>query len=231
MRLFCWPYSGGSAQVFRTWPERLPAGVELWAVQLPGHPPRLGEEPLTSAAAIAGAAVPALTRLLDRPFAFFGHSLGAMLAYEVTRRLQAASHRLPALLIASGHAAPHRPRPEPPIRHLPDEQFLEAVRRYNGIPAWVLEHREMLELVLPILRADFVVYETYRHEDGPPLDCPVAVFGGLSDPWTPRPDLEAWAELTRAECGVQMFPGEHFFLHAAEATVLWTVARLLARHT
>jgi medium-chain acyl-[acyl-carrier-protein] hydrolase len=228
LRLFCWPYSGGSPPVFRTWPDRLPEDVEVWAAQLPGHPPRLSEPPVTRADAIADAASEALAPLLDLPFAFFGHSLGAMLAYEVARRLQARALPQPDVLVAAGHAAPHRPRPEPPIHRLPDDAFAEAVQRYDGIPAWVLEHREMLELVLPILRADFEVYETYTHGGGPRLRCPVAVFGGLQDPWTPRPDLDAWCELTEAACRVHMFPGDHFFIHSAEPSVLWAVAQLLA---
>lgn len=227
VRLICWPYSGGAAALFHPWAKLLPAFVEVWAVHLPGHPPRLREPLETRWEPLVDGALQEIATLLDKPCAFFGHSLGAMLAYETARRLQTRGGPMPRLLIASGHAAPHRPRPAGPIHALPDTAFIAEVRSYKGLPDWVLDHPEMLEMVLPILRADFEVFETYAHHAEPMLTCPLAVLSGNRDPWTPKADLEAWGELTSAPVQYHAFPGEHFFLHDQQQAVLWTVSRLL----
>jgi len=227
VRLICWPYSGGAAALFHPWGKHMPAFVELWAVQLPGHPPRLREPLERRWEPLVDGALSEIQALLDKPSAFFGHSLGAMLAYETARRLDAHGAAMPRLLIASGHAAPHRPRPTEPIHALPDDAFIHEVRRYKGLPDWVLEHREMLEMVLPILRADFEVFETYEHDPEPVLRCPLAVLSGRQDPWTPEEDLEAWGELTSGPVQYHAFAGEHFFLHDQQQAVLWTVSRLV----
>jgi medium-chain acyl-[acyl-carrier-protein] hydrolase len=227
LRLYCIPYAGGGPGVFREWPGGLRDDVEVRAVVLPGRQRRFGEPALTSVEALADQLVPALCAELDRPFAIFGHSLGAGLAYEVARRLANGALR-PVRLLASGASAPHRPGLEHHL--LPDAEFAEAVGGLGGTPPELLAHEELLELMLPILRADFTAAETYYRPPRPELGCPVSVFGGAEDPIVSSDDLAAWAEHTRSSCSVHVLPGDHFFLDSARDELLRLVDRELAGH-
>src|SRR3954453_3800140 len=181
LRLFCFPYAGGSAQVFRTWSEALPADVEVCAVQLPGRERRSSETPIRRAALAVEMLASALSRYLDKTFAMFGHSMGAMLAYEVARRLSAEFGCAPDHLFVSGHRAPHLPSRRRPLHHLADDAFIAGVRALNGTPREVFEHPELVELLLPMLRADFELLETYVELPGPRLSCPITALGGNAD--------------------------------------------------
>jgi medium-chain acyl-[acyl-carrier-protein] hydrolase len=158
---------------------------------------------------------------MDLPFAFFGHSMGALVAFELARELRRRSWRGPVLLAVSGHHAPHRPDPDPPVAHLPDAEFLEQMRvRYDGIPAEILAEEELLKLILPVLRADVLVLETHPYVEEPPLDCALSCFGGEQDRHTARDDLEAWREQARGPFTLHTFPGGHFFIESAREAVL-----------
>jgi medium-chain acyl-[acyl-carrier-protein] hydrolase len=167
---------------------------------------------------------------MDRPFALFGHSLGAVLAFELARYLSSAGGPSPSHLIVSGHAAPQIPDERPPIYDLPDGGFIEKLREFGGTPEEVLGHRELMELLLPMLRADFQASETYVYRPGRKLACPVTALGGLRDNYVSRADLEAWAEQTSGEFSVGLFPGDHFYLNADEDQLLEVVAARLGRH-
>jgi medium-chain acyl-[acyl-carrier-protein] hydrolase len=173
---------------------------------------------------IAGALAP----LLDMPFAFFGHSMGAMISFELARLLRARRALEPAHLFISGRRAPHLPPDEPPSYGLPEPEFIEKVRELNGTPREVLEHPELMQLLLPVLRADFEMVQTYEYEPGPPLDTPVSVFGGLLDGEVSREHLEAWRGHTRGPFRLRMLPGDHFFLHASQPGLLAALAQELA---
>jgi medium-chain acyl-[acyl-carrier-protein] hydrolase len=220
LRLFCFPYAGGAAGVYRSWPDDLPSDVEVCAVRLPGREARLSERPFETAERLVAEAADALAPLLDAPFAFFGHSMGALVAFELARELRRRGGPEPVRLVVSGARAPHRPNPDPPVRHLPDREFLEEVRvRYDGIPGAVLAHQELLDLLTPCLRADFTLVETYSYSVEAPLACPISCFGGHGDVRVSPEDLDAWGAQTSATFSLRMFEGGHFFLQSAEARV------------
>jgi len=229
LRLFCLPYAGGGSAIFRAWPEHLPAEIEVCPVRLPGREARLAESPFTGGPDLARALARALEPLLDVPFAVFGHSMGALAAFELVRELRRHAGALPVRLLVSGARAPHRPNPDPALHHLPDAEFLTEVRRrYDGIPGAVLENPELVQLLLPALRADFTLFETYVYAEEPPLACPVSCFGGLDDGRVSREDLEAWRRQTAGSFTLRMFPGDHFFLQTEEDSVRRAVSQELA---
>jgi medium-chain acyl-[acyl-carrier-protein] hydrolase len=168
--------------------------------------------------------VAAIAGFLDKPYAVFGHSMGALLAAEVARDLASRGLPRPFRLFVSGRRAPQIPDPYPPISHLPDNEFVNEInQRYGGIPSQILNSPDILELLLPCLRADITAVETFRApapNGRAPLDCPITAFGGLDDAQTPRTHLEAWRELTSAAFELRMFPGGHFYLEAQRAVLL-----------
>jgi medium-chain acyl-[acyl-carrier-protein] hydrolase len=229
LRLFCFPYAGGNALIYRAWPEHLPWTVEVCAVQLPGRGERLRETPYRDMPSLVGALADALLPHLDKPFAFFGHSMGALISFELIRELRRRGGPLPAHLFVSGRRAPQLTKDDPPTYDLPEAEFLEDVRRFNGTPQEVLEHPELMQLLLPLLRADFAICQTYDYRPEPPLDCPISAFGGLQDVDVPRDYLEAWREQTAASFSVRMLPGDHFFLRTFQPLLLSTLAQPLRR--
>lgn len=229
-RLFCFSYAGGGAAVYRPFAAGLPSVIDVCAVQLPGRESRLREAPLGSIATIVEAVTTQLAPFLDRPFAFFGHSMGGLVAYEVARALAAQRRDGPAHLLVSARRAPHLADTDAPISNLPDDAFVAEIgRRYGGIPAEVLQHRDLLELLLPALRADMGAIEAYRHAAGPRLDCPITVFGGRDDERARREVLAPWREHTAAASCVHQFDGGHFYFNdaAVRSRLLAEVSRLL----
>jgi len=221
LRLFCFSYAGGGAVVFRPWALAMPAEIEVAAVLLPGRESRLREPPVRSMPELMSALVPALEPQLDRPFAFFGHSMGAVVAHELASVLQQRGGPVPQRLLVSGRRAPHLPERDPPMHHLGDEAFVaEIQRRYNGIPAEVLQYPELLELLLPALRADMSVIETHRLQatgHAPvPFNGPISVFGGREDTRATRHELEGWQAHTPVPLVMRQFAGGHFYFNDAE---------------
>lgn len=228
LRLLCFPYAGGGASIYRLWPADLPATVEVRAVQLPGREGRWREEPFRRLEPLAEATTEALSGHLDRPFAFFGHSMGAILAFEVTRRLRRRGLPRPRHLFVSGRSAPRVEVRDPPIHELPREEFIDALRRFSGTPEEVLQNRELMELVEPLLRADFSVSETYAYTpDAEPLAVPLTALGGVEDPDVPPEDLSPWREETTGPFQEHLLPGGHFFLDQHRREALAIVAREL----
>lgn len=229
IRLFCFPYAGGSAVIYRAWADHLPKNIEICPVQLPGRGTRLREQPFTRLMPMVEALAPALLPYLDRPFAFFGHSMGAAIAFELARHLRQHYWREPEHLFVSGRNAPQIPDPKPFTYNLPDAEFVEEVRRLNGTPKEVLEHPELMQLMLPLLRADFAVVQTYAHAVCEPLSSPITAFGGLLDHEVKREYLEAWRKQTAARFSLRMFPGDHFFLQTSQELVLKALSQELTQ--
>lgn len=227
VRLFCFPYAGGSASMFRTWSNALPADVEVCPVQLPGRSARLMERPFTEMSPLIQVLAPALSSLLDKPFAIFGHSLGSLIGFELARQLRRQYGVNPVRLFVSAGRAPQVPRRDAPIHTLRAKEFLAEVRRLNGIPMELLEHEELMEIILPILRADFALYETYSYSAEPLLNCPISTFGGLQDRKVSRSDLEAWRDETTEFCSLRMLTGDHFFLNTAQPLLLQMISQEL----
>ncbi len=213
LRLFCFPYAGAGALIFRTWSDGLPRDVELCPIQLPGRGTRLMERPFTQLSPLVEALGQALVPLLDKPFAFFGHSLGSLVGFELARWLRRQHGVHPVRLFVSAGRAPQIPHRGPPIHALPRKDFLAELRRLNGTPSELLDHQELMEIMLPLLRADFALYETYAYSTEPPLNCPISAFGGLQDHRVNDSDLEAWRSQTSDSFSLRMLPGDHFFLN------------------
>jgi len=227
VRLFCFPYAGGSAHVFRQWPQGLPAFVEVCALQPPGRGSRMMERPLADLREVVAGAAAALGAYTELPSAFFGHSMGALIAFELARHMREAGGERPAHLFLSGCRAPHLARTRPPTYNLPEPEFLAEIRRLQGTAPEVLEHPELLRLVLPLLRADFAAVETYEYGGGPPLSCPITVFGGAQDEDVSVESLDAWRKHTTAAFSLHTLPGEHFFLHSSQWLLLEAIKREL----
>ena len=219
LRLFCFHYAGGNALVFRDWANHILNSVEVYAIELPGRGTRLTEPAFTHMPPLIQALKDALSTYLTQPFAFFGHSMGALVSYELSQSLR--QHGVtPTHLFVSGHRAPHLPDLEEPIHALPTADFLNALRRYNGTPEAVLQNAELMELMLPTLRADFTLLEAYVHRSRPPLNCPISAYGGLQDWRVAGDELAAWREHTQAAFSHQFFEGDHFFMHSAQSSLL-----------
>lgn len=212
MRLFCLPYAGSGASAYRLWASEVPPSLQVCAVQLPGRESRLREQPFTTAEALVPELIEGLRPFLDRPFAVFGHSMGALLGFELARALRALGLRQPAHLFLSGHRAPHLPRRGPDVHRYSHAEFIDELRKMEGTPEEVLAHEELMQIAVPILRADFELCAVYTYTPGDPLDMPLSIFGGAHDPTVPEEDLHPWNEHTRAGTTVRMFPGNHLYL-------------------
>jgi len=220
-RLLCFPYAGGDAvTIFRKWPEMLPKTVEVCAVQLPGRGTRIADQPFSNIRSAAEVLSVNLRPYLNKPFAFFGHSLGAKICFEVARLLKTAYGLEPFHLCVSGSSAPRIPNTDPLIYDLPEPQFLEELRKLNGTPPEVLRNTELMKLMLPVLRAEFEAAQTYVYVNGPPLGCPITVFGGLQDEEITQDKLQAWCKETTHACSLHMIPGDHFFINTQPAALL-----------
>ena len=220
LRLFCFPFAGGSASVYAPWARHLPPEVELVAVQLPGRESRLVERPYSDMTELTEKLGAELAPFMDRPFALFGHSNGGLMAFELARLLRRTGRRMPEHLFASGRPAPQVELSDPPLHDLPEDEFLDALRRFNGTPEEVLQNPEIMELIAPMLRADFALGETYRYTPGPPLAVPISAYGGERDDEVSQDQVEAWREQTSAAFQLRMFPGDHFFLIGDQTRVL-----------
>lgn len=220
LRLFCFPYAGGGASAYHSWIGDLAPAVEVCPVQLPGREGRTRESLETSLAGLLARLTPALGPWLEPPYALFGHSMGGLVAFALAREIGRAGYPAPAKLVVSGAGAPHTPSTNPPLSGLPDEQFLERIRALDGTQSEVFENPELIELLLPVLRADLTLCETAAILRDPPIGCPIAAYGGASDEAVPRHRLEAWAELTSGAFRLRLFPGDHFFLHRRRDEVL-----------
>jgi len=231
IRLFCFHHAGGGASFFRAWADGLPAEIELYPVQLPGRENRVRETPFRQFDALIQELVPALRPYLTMPFAFFGHSMGALLSYALALQLRRQGEPQPLHLFASAYRAPQLPNAE--ILHtLSDDDLVKALALFNGTNQEILADKELQRFFLPILRADFSVCETYNHAEEEPLDCPISVFGGLQDKRVGREALQEWQALTHQAFLLRMFPGDHFFLQEMRLPLLQLITReLLQAHT
>ncbi|MBD2665592.1 hypothetical protein B6N60_03548 [Richelia sinica FACHB-800] len=220
LRLFCFPYAGGSSFIFRNWPDSLSPSVEVCTIELPGRGRQIQLRPFDRIEPLVNAIASVISPYLDKPFAFFGHSMGGLVSFELTRLLRQHYGLLPVHLFISGRRAPQLPDSKPSVHNLPEAEFIAELHRLNGTPPAVLGNAELMQLFLPILRADFAVLETYIYHPEPPLECPITVFGGLEDTEVDCNQLQAWQEQTKADFNLHMFPGNHFFIHSTQAFLI-----------
>ncbi|HLJ16206.1 MAG TPA: alpha/beta fold hydrolase [Bryobacteraceae bacterium] len=230
IRLFCFPYAGGGASLFRHWQQDLSPDIEVRPIQLPGRENRLREAPFSQLTTLVDTLFPIMARYFDRSVALFGHSMGAYIAYELACRMEEKGVQ-PVRLLVSGRHAPHLLDSKSSIHALPDSDLLRAVQqRYGGIPAAVWQEPELLRLMMPALRADLILTETYRPSSRPKLTCPISVFGGNQDQNTNSSSLNAWQTLTRAKLRIHTLEGGHFFLHQERRKLLELIAGDLNRN-
>lgn len=225
LRLLCFPYSGGSASSFRTWEQNLPEDVEACFVQLPGREDRFREPAFNQMGPLIDALEENVLPYLDRPYAIFGHSLGAVVGFELARQLRRHGHELPSHLFASSHRAPQLPHPYGPIHKHSDADFIKELRKYNGTPESILSNNELMRVLLPLIRADFTLYETYEYQDEEPLACRITAFGAFEDWKVSNAELIQWKEQTKSTFALHMFPGDHFYLHSQKEQLLQKIAK------
>lgn len=202
----------------------------MCAVQYPGRGSRLAEPLSDDVVDIMNAVYADLQRFLTKPFAFFGHSMGALVSYEFARRLQQEQQPGPFELFVSGSTAPHVRDNDELTYNLPEPEFIAELRRLQGTPGEVLDNAELMQLMMPIIRADFKASQTYTYTPGPPLECPMRAFGGLKDEMVPREKVEAWSEHTTGSFRAQMLPGDHFFLNTSQSLLTRIIAQELLIH-
>lgn len=230
VRLFCLPYAGGGAQIYRGWGQLLPPGVDVWPVQLPGRGSRYRERPYTGFDALVSDVAEAIRPFADAPFCLFGHSLGALVSFELAHRLREDYDAEPLHLFVSGCRGPQFPRGGPTnIHHLPDDEFIAQLRELNGTPREVLDNPDLIQVMMETLRADFKLAETYQCSTDSKLSCPITALGGSEDDAAPQDGIEGWREQTTGPFDLWMLPGDHFFLHTAEPMVLNILSQQLKR--
>jgi surfactin synthase thioesterase subunit len=229
VRLFCFPYAGGSEAIYRTWQQNLPEDIDVLPIQLPGRGTRMKEPPTTRPAPLVQALSQSLRPEMELPFAFFGHSMGGLIAFELTRQLRREGGPLPVHLFISAKCCP-KEVDDLYSSEISDEELIEILRRYEGTPREVLENAELMQLLLPVIRADMELCNTYVCDPEPPLPCPLTAFGGLQDQKSGRACLEGWQSYTTGRFTLRMFPAGHFFLRRWERSILETISRELAPH-
>jgi surfactin synthase thioesterase subunit len=223
--LYCLPHAGGAASAYRDWSQHLPGWLEVVAVQLPGRENRLAEPAVISPEATAAAVAADLSERPDRSVVLFGHSMGALLAFEVARLLARDDRTAPAWLFVSGSDHPTAaPRTGPLLAALPDPELLAWAVALGGMPAWVAAEPQMRELALPVLRADCGWLENHVYRPAPPLACPITALAGEADPHVGAAGLEAWRAETTAAFRVRRHRGGHFYAESALPEMLCALA-------
>ena len=225
LRLFCFPYAGGGASVYSNWSAALPSSIELVAVQLPGRERRILEKPIRTIPAMLDALEPELEPLLDKPFVLLGYSMGTRIALALAQRWLERGAKMPLGLVMAATGVPHRHRLS--RENLSEADFIALLRAYEGTPPELFAHKELMDMVLPSLRADFAIADTVLPST--PVSCPIVAYGGLDDPHAPLEDLEHWRELTTSHFHSRHFPGKHFFLRTAREPLLAALREDLTR--
>jgi medium-chain acyl-[acyl-carrier-protein] hydrolase len=228
LRLFCFPYAGGRSQVFREWVGAFTKGIEVCPIQLPGE--SLREDCATNVHDLVPTMADALLPYFDKPFALFGHSMGAIIALELLRFLQRERRPGAVHLFVSARSAPGVVREEAPLHSLPQAELVNQLRLLNGTPPEVLDNEDLLEILLPRLRADFQLNETYIYQPGELLQCPITAFAGIKDSHARPDEMRPWASQTTGKFSFQLMSGDHFFLQTERAVLLESISAALATH-
>lgn len=228
LRLYCFHCAGRGASLYRGWAEALPATVQVCPVQLPGRETLMPLKPHPAMAPLIDALVEAIGPVLTEPFALFGHSMGGLVAFELARALRRLGRPGPAHLFVAAYRSPQLPATRPPFHDLPDADLIEALHRHFGLPEAVMKERGLLEVLLPMVRADFAVCDTYEYMSEPPFSFGITAFGGQEDQQVSQAALAAWQEQTTGPFRLHMLPGGHFFVQEAPDAFLPALARELA---
>jgi surfactin synthase thioesterase subunit len=247
LRLFCFSYAGGNATIYHPWQQAFHPEIEICAVQLPGRGRRLMQPPYTEFTRLVEDLAQVIVQLNGQlngqlsgqaneperpavlPFAFFGHSLGALLGFEIARYFRHHHLPMPLHLFTSGCNAPQQRNPPKGMHLMSDSELIESLRRYNGTPNEILANRELMALVLPTIRADFRMVEEYVYQPAAPLSIPITVLAGRKDEYGSPAQAQAWQHQTQAPCELHWFEGDHFFIHPENAAVRSLLERKLQK--
>ena len=224
LRLFCLPHAGGGTVLYNRWTSFLPPSIELIALKLPGREDRLDEKPYEELDQLANELVEPLAPLVAEPFAIFGHSMGAAIGYRLAVALRRASLAAPKVLFLSACRPPESWCVTEPLHTLPDTEMIEQlVNRYDPRQETSEDEMSMMKIMAQTIRADLKMLESFRHDNAPPLDCPICAFGGTEDTQVTRAKLQGWQSMTNRAFGVRIFPGGHFYLRDQQRAVVQTV--------
>lgn len=229
-RVFCFPFAGGSVSTYMPWLKLLHPDAELIAIQLPGRGNRLLDIPYDDIDSLVADLFAEIKPYLDRPYLFFGHSMGAKIAFDLAVQFHRNKLPLPANFIASGSAAPFKPRKSAAVHALSDADFIRRLSELNGTPDKVLNNKELMGYLLPALRADFKMTETYLREIDCVLPTAVVIYGGEQDEAIPKEDLMAWVEVFEQTEATEIFPGGHFFLNEHTEDIVARINGMISRH-
>lgn len=222
LRLFCLPYAGGSSTtIYRQWQMKLTSAVEVVPIEIPGRGPRFKEPPVSDLRALAAEVADQLEpRLGEMPYAFFGYSMGSHIAFEVSLELRRRGLPLPEHLFVAASIAPSGEGPEVPLHRLGDEELIAELRQFDGTPPGILDNEKIMRTLLPMIRADFALSETYGGRDEAPFEFPITAYGGEEDHAVSRQNLERWERHTDGRFCLEMLQGGHFFIHTQERELL-----------
>ncbi len=224
LRLFCLPFAGGGASIYRSWVNQLSPNIEVCPIQLPARENRYSESAITDAKLMANLVMKELLPFINKPYAIFGHSMGALLAFEVCRSLQAGGHVLPKVVFLSAHRAPHLPRKRDLLYLLPENQFIDRLKAYGGFPDEILNNQEFLNFILPIMRSDMTLCDLYQYEEKElSLNIHFELFVGEQDPEVGFNEMSPWAIHTNQSSSLTTFKGGHFFLRSHESEVIESI--------
>jgi medium-chain acyl-[acyl-carrier-protein] hydrolase len=227
VRVICFHHGGGGASSFNGWYRLLPPEVDMVRVQLPGREDRLKEQLIGHIDAVVAGVVPQLAPLFDRPVAFYGHSLGAIIAFEAIRELRRNGHGLPKALFVSGRRAPHLPLSHPAFGLASDDGLVEYLRSMGGMPASLLEKTHWREQLLPIIREDLKISDLYVYRHEAALPCPITYFAGVADPWVKPRERQGWRAQTRSDFRLVEYGGGHFFSRDEQAAIVADIVQSL----
>lgn len=228
LSIICFPYAGGGAAIYSDWAKLLPDQIELIAVQPPGRANRLFEPSYSNMNNLVGDLLGHIQTKIDRPYIFFGHSLGSKIAFELLVKFQEKGIRLPEHFVISGCSPPHLPANKNPIFTYSDNEFIAELSKLNGTPDEILQNKELISLYLPLLRNEFKLAYEYYYKGACTINCPVSVFGGEDDKDIPEADLKSWGDFFSDLRNIHIFPGGHFFINTHRTLVLEKVNNIIA---
>lgn len=212
VRLFCLPFAGGGASIYRPWGKLLGSEIEVCPIQLPGRENRFSETPIKQAQAMAQSLANQIQLYSNKPFFIYGHSMGALLAFELARALQENGMDMPQGIFLAAHRAAHLPRKREALYALPDDQFIDRLKRFGGFPQEVLDSKELLAFLMPTLKADFTLCDTYQFQSGTVLQCPLHLLAGNDDIEASPDVVEPWSQHTADVAKLHVLSAGHFFL-------------------
>jgi medium-chain acyl-[acyl-carrier-protein] hydrolase len=212
LKLICFPYAGGSSSTYFPWIKWLPDNVELIIIQAPGRGARIDESAYSDMQTLIKNLIEFIPHILNKPYVFFGHSLGSRIAFELMNQLSILNYAIPHHFIASGSKGPHHISTKEPTYNLPHDKFIDELKLLNGTPQAVLENKELMELFLPLLKADFEIADKYYYQGNTRFNCPISVLGGEEDVEISLSDLCSWGIFFKNDADIHILPGNHFFI-------------------